>query len=374
MRAEVIDHNLSVPVLQQHNIFEISFTAMRKTTIVFLAALFFFVSCKQGRQTPDVSGIKVTLQTQRFEKDFFAIDTNNLPASFALLQQKYPVFFADFIQNILGLSVTEGGNSADSAIKLFLRDYRVVKATADKVFADFSTIENEVKQGIGFAKYYFPGYHAPEKLITFIGPLDAIFQTPTGKTGDVITQDALAVGLQLHLGSEASLYQSQSAQSLFPKYVSAKFSPQYIPVNCMKNIVDDIYPPNPNDKTLLDFCIDKGKRLYLLDKFLPNTPDTLKIGYTESQLTGCYKNEGLIWSFLIQNNLLYNTDILRIQSYIDEGPQTQELGEGSPGQISLFVGWQIVKKYMAKYPGISLDALLKLDAKQILADSKYKPK
>ncbi|OJY81485.1 MAG: hypothetical protein BGP13_03500 [Sphingobacteriales bacterium 40-81] len=347
---------------------------MRKATIIFLTLLLFFVSCKDGKQTPDVSGIKVNLQAQRFEKDFFSIDTNNVPASFPLLQQKYPVFFADFIQNILGLSVAEDGSKAQAAIKLFLRDYHIVKDTADKVFADFSKIENEVKQGIRFAKHYFPAYHAPEKIITFIGPLDAIFQTPTGKTGDVITQDALAVGLQLHLGSEASLYQSQAAQSLFPKYVSAKFSPQYIPVNCLKNIVDDIYPPNPNDKTLLDFCIDKGKRLYLLDKFMPETPDTLKIGYTANQLTGCYKNEGLIWSFLIQNNLLYNSDFLRIQSYVEEGPQTQELGEGSPGQISLFVGWQIVKKYMEKHPDTTLDALLKLDAKQILAESKYKPK
>lgn len=347
---------------------------MQKTITTFLAALLFFVSCKDGKQTPDVSGIKVNLQVQRFEKDFFAIDTNNIAASFPMLQQKYPVFFADFIQNILGLSVNEGGSKADSAIKLFLRDYRIMKDTSDKVFANFSSIEDEIKQGIRFAKHYFPQYEAPEKLVTFIGPLDAIFQTPTGKTGDVITRDALAVGLQLHLGSTSAIYQSQAAQTLFPKYVSAKFSPQYIPVNCLKNIVDDIYPPNPADKTLLDFCIDKGKRLYLLDKFLPNTPDTLKIGYTASQLAGCYKNEGLIWSFLIQNNLLYNSDFLRIQSYVEEGPQTQELGEGSPGQISLFVGWQIIKKYMENHPDTSPDALLKLDAKQILADSKYKPK
>ena len=347
---------------------------MRKTTTTFLIALIFFASCKQGNKAPDVSAIKVNLQVQRFEKDFFAIDTNNIAASFPMLQQKYPVFFADFIQNILGVSVDEGGAKADSAIKLFLRDYRIVKDTADKVFANFTKIDEEVKQGIRFAKHYFPAYQAPEKLITFIGPLDAIFQAPTGKTGDVITQDALAVGLQLHLGSEASIYQSLSAQSLFPKYVSAKFAPQYIPVNCIKNIVDDIYPPNAGDKTLLDFCIDKGKRLYLLDKFLPNTPDTLKIGYTNSQLTGCYKNEGLIWSFLIQNNLLYNSDFLRIQSYVEEGPQTQELGEGSPGQISLFVGWQIIKKYIEQYPDTTPDQLLKLSAKQILADSKYKPK
>ena len=250
----------------------------------------------------------------------------------------------------------------------------MVKDTASKVFSNFRAIENDLKKGLQFTKYYFPAYRAPEKLITFIGPLDAIFQTTLGKTGDVITQDALAVGLQLHLGNNASLYQSQVAQSLFPKYVSRKFEPAYIAVNCMKNIVDDIYPPRATDKTLLDLTIDKGKRLYVLDKLLPHVAETLKIGYTEAQLKGCYSNEGLIWSFLIQNNLIYNSDPLRIQSYVEEGPLTQELGEGSPGNISLFLGWQIIKKYMENFPDTTIHALLQLDAKQILQDSKYKPR
>ncbi len=66
----------------------------------------------------------------------------------------------------------------------------------------------------------------------------------------------------------------------------------------MKNIIDDIFPGLPGDKTLLDLMVDKGKRLYVLDKLLPNTADTLKIGYTTNQLKGADKNEGLIWSFL----------------------------------------------------------------------------
>lgn len=327
-----------------------------------------------SKKTPDVSDIKVNLQIQRFDKDFFAIDTNHISASLAPLQQKYPVFLSDFVQHILGLSLADDGAKADTAIRIFLRDYKFVEDTAAKVFADMSGIEKDIKQGLQFTKHYFPEYHAPEKIITFIGPLDAIFETPTGKTGDVITRDALAVGLQLHLGSNASLYQGQQAQAIFPQYVSRKFTPQSVAVNCIKNIVDDIYPANPSDKTLLDFCIDKGKRLYLLDKLMPNTPDSLKIGYTEKQLKGCYDNEGLIWSFLIQNDLIFNADPPRIQSYVEEGPQTQELGEGSPGQISLFIGWQIVKRYMDKFPETSLSSLLALNAKQILQDSKYKPK
>lgn len=342
--------------------------------ILFALSAFIFWSCGQDKKIPDVSGIKVNLELQRFEQDFFSVDTNNISASLPALHQKYPVFLADFVQNILGLSITENGAAADAAMKMFIRDYRVVKDTADKVFNDFSSIQEDIEQGIRFAKHYFPQYKAPGKLITFIGPLDAIFQTPTGKTGDVITQDALATGLQLHLGKNASLYQGQTAQAIFPKYVSRKFEPSYIAVNCIKNIVDDIFPVNPNDKTLLDIAVDKGKRLYLLDRFMPHAPDSIKTGYSQAQLKGCYENEGFIWSFFIQNELIYNSDPLRIQSYVEEGPYTQELGEQSPGNISLFVGWQIVKKYMEQFPDTSLDELLSLNARQILQDSKYKPK
>jgi len=51
-----------------------------------------------------------------------------------------------------------------------------------------------------------------------------------------------------------------------------------------------------------------------------------------------------------------------------------EFGEGSPGFISLFVGRQIIQAYIEKHPETTLDALLNLDAKKILAASKYKPK
>lgn len=340
--------------------------------IAFILAVVCCWGCSSQKSVPDVSGINVPLQLQRFEQDFFNIDTNNIEAGVPALHQEYPYFLGNFVQHILGLSLQEP-EKTNEAIRIFLRDYRLVKDTADQVFGNFSSIEKEIIQGLKYAKYYFPDYPLPEKIITFIGPLDAIFQTPLGKTGDVITQDALAVALQLHLGENASLYQSQVAQTIFPRYVSRRFTPDYIAVNSIRNVVDDIYPGAP-PRSLLDHAIDKGKRVYLLDKFMPYTPDFVKTGYTAKQLKDCYANEGLIWSFLAQNDLIFQTDPLRIQSYVEEGPYTQELGEGSPGNIALFIGWQIVKKYMETFPETSLPALLETDAQTILHQSKYKPK
>ena len=62
-----------------------------------------------------------------------------------------------------------------------------------------------------------------------------------------------------------------------------------------------------------------------------------------------------------------------IKNYLGESPKTPELGEGAPGNIGAFAGWQIVKKYMRQNPGISLPQLMNTDTEQIFQEAKYKP-
>jgi uncharacterized protein YjaZ len=50
-----------------------------------------------------------------------------------------------------------------------------------------------------------------------------------------------------------------------------------------------------------------------------------------------------------------------------------ELGEGSPGNIGSFAGWQIVKKYMGSNTNATLPQLMKTDAEVIFQQAKYKP-
>jgi hypothetical protein len=326
------------------------------------------------KNTPDVSGIKVALKAERFDQDLFALDTNRLMPSLQQLGQQYPHFVTDYCENILGLPpFTDNGEQSTQLLKQFIRDYQPVKEAVSKTFSSTRTIEAEVKKGLQYVKYYFPEYKTPERLIFYIGPMDAIYQASLGSYGDAITVGGLAVGLQLHLGKDFSLYTSEMGRSLYPAYISRRFTPEYIPVNCMKNVIDDLYPEKIAGKTLVEQMVEKGKRLYVLDKLMPHTPDTLKIGYTAFQLEGCYKNEGRIWNFFLVNSLLMNNDPGMLKSYLGEAPNTPELGEGSPGFIALFAGWQIVRKYMAKNPDLKLPALLQTPAMDIYQQSKYKP-
>lgn len=335
-------------------------TMKRKFWLIGLFGL--LIACKSKKAIPDVSGITVNLQTERFEKDFFSLDTLHTDTSLKQLNRKYPGFTEDFLFNILGTSPDSAANDT----RLFIRSYAGMYRAAEQKLNNFAVIEKEVKKGLQFVKYYFPEYKLPGRLITFIGPINSY--------GNIIAPNALAVGIQVYMGKDYPLYLSGQGQQMYPLFISRRFEPQYIPVNCMKNIIDDMYPDNTVGRPLVEQMVEAGKRQYILDRLLPETADTLKTGYTQSQLDGCYESEKNIWSFFLQNELLYSTDPNLTRDYMNDGPNTQALGEASPGNIGQFVGRQIVFKWMEKQKELSLDALMKTPAKKIFDEAKYKPR
>ena len=117
--------------------------------------------------------------------------------------------------------------------------------------------------------------------------------------------------------------------------------------------------------------------MYLLKEALPDEQDSVIFGYTTKQLDWCKQYEGDVWAFFLNENLVYETDYMKIQKYLTDAPFTPGVGEGnnSSPKLAVFTGGQIVKKYMEQHPDINLPELMKeKDSRKILADSKYKPK
>ena len=250
-------------------------------------------------------------------------------------------------------------------IKGFITAYRNVYDSSKKVFADFTLYEREIKKGLQFLKYYFPAYKAPHNIITYIGPMDGY--------GDILTEDAFIIGLHHHLGKNFSMYNLPWVQEVYAGYISNRFDPGYIAINCMKNIVLDMYPEKNEDRSLVIQMVDNGKKLYMLSKLLPAEPENKLLGYTEKQMKDAYAGEVTIWDLFVQNNLLQTIDNNIIKNYVGESPKTQELGEDSPGNIGSFAGWQIVKKFMEKNPETKLPDLMNMPAETIFQKAKYKP-
>jgi hypothetical protein len=343
-----------------------------KKTGLFLLLLVFLASCKDDKkEIPDVSGINVDIPIERFDRDFLAIDSNNLVPSLNQLYTKYPVLTPIFLQNVLGLdsAYTEEG------VKQFLRLSQPIVDQVNSVFNNTNELEKEFESAFRFVKYYFPSYVVP-KVVTIVGPLDALAQHRSGYTPDFLGPDFLGLSLQFYLGAHFPAYKDPFfIENVAPAYRSRRFSKEYIISDAMLLIVDDLFPDQSPGKTLVDQMIEKGKQWYLLDKFLPTTPDSIKTGFTRTQLEWCEANEGLIWTYITKNEKLDAVDMPTIQTYIGEGPFTQGFSqEYSPGNLGQWLGWRIVSKYGEKNPALKPTDIMKASPRTILDEAKYKPK
>jgi hypothetical protein len=315
----------------------------------------------------------VSLAVDRFDESFYSLDTLNIDRDLSEIRSKYPSLLPIFLMNIVGVSDKEG-------IKNFFRLYKPVFDSSQIIYKNFDPVKNEIEKAFRYVKHYFPDYQPPAKIVTVVGPMNTLndmARMPNGElTPNFIGPDFLGISLQFYLGKNYSLYQQEYfVNNVVPLYRSRRFSKEYIVADVMKLIADDLFPDKSHTRPLIEQMIERGKHWWLIDKFLPGVPDSVKTGYTGQQLEWSKDNEGLIWSYIVKNENIYTVEPVTIQNYIGEAPFTQGFSqELSPGNIGTWIGWQIVKKFAANNSGMKPEAIMKASPKQILEEAKYKPK
>lgn len=331
-------------------------------------------SCEDSPKLPKEARVPITVTIARFDRDFFDLDTSQLNEGLDVLSARYPDFFPGYLQAILGIHPSDP--QAAEAIRAFLNSYRPVYQQAvpiaEKEFADFP---EHMETALQWMKYLVPAFRpdSPFVVTPFIGPMDAYESFSIGDYGDVRTSNGVGIALQFHLGRDAEIYEQGMKNGVFYQYQVQRFTPETMLVNAMKNVIEDLYPYTTAGKPMVEEMVEKGKRLYLLKRVLPETGDSLLLGYTGSQTAGCYENEETIWQFFVKNDLLYSIEPAINQQYLRDGPKTPELGDASPGYIGLFTGWRIVESYMKKFPDTSIDALMKKPAMEVYQGGNYRP-
>jgi hypothetical protein len=121
--------------------------------------------------------------------------------------------------------------------------------------------------------------------------------------------------------------------------------------------------------------IRNGIELYIKQKLLPETPDSVNMEFTSTQLEWLRNNEAQIWAFLLEEDLLYSVDYRRFQKLITPSPNVPNMPPEAPGRVANWVGYRIICDYMDAHPNESLPDLLEdRDPQIILAESGYKPR
>ena len=112
---------------------------------VFFIPLFF--SCNNHEKTPDVSGININLSINRFERNLFDTTANNLSAYILKLQRNDPSFITTYLATILNVDTSWPPDTAAVYVNGFIKAYRPIYDSSEKVFGDFKPYENDIKKG-----------------------------------------------------------------------------------------------------------------------------------------------------------------------------------------------------------------------------------
>jgi hypothetical protein len=300
----------------------------------------------------DVSKINTDVKVIRLEKNLFEAKS---PNDIQSLFNKYPIvarrYFGVMPNDTASIKILFDSYTLPGLKEFYLE--------GEKINQSFPELENSIKNLFLYVKYYFPSYNAPEVYTVVTG----LPEPRQNEAYDLVFEDSLIVlGIDFFYGSKSKWRPRGEYNYIVPtlamRLAQEKFVEVYI-----------------KDKTMLEEMIRWGKAHYFVERMMPCTPDSIIMGYTSLQMNDVEKNMDLIWGHFIEKQLLYLKEKHEIQRYVGESPKVSVIGEKCPGRIGRYLGWQIVKTYMEKYPEITLQDLMKeKDALKIFKQSKYKPK
>ncbi len=344
-------------------------------SVSFCAAIIIMLTqCKSevAETVPDVSDVEVTYEMIRYESLLSDLDTLNLEAGFNQLREKHPQFTDLYFNNVIPIS--SQGQYDDvfiSELGGFLKDKRIRKLmdTIDILFPDFQEeYQAQYDQAFKLLKHYIPAFQEPNVYTLISEYAYQHFLFPDAK------RDGLGVGLDMYLGQSFDYKRIDPTATSFSDYFTRTFSKEHILRKSMKAILEDIMPP-PAGNTMLDLMIHNGKYLYILDKVLPEAHDSVIMEYSTTQMEWASNNELEMWAFFFKEKLFYETNMMTINKYVNPSPDSPGMPEEAPGRTGNYMGWQIVKTYMKKYPQTTITELVSIgDAQQIMDKSRYKPK
>lgn len=317
---------------------------MLRRIICFICICAIF-SCNSASETEaEIEKEAVDFEVIRFDKKFAQTTEAGLPE----LKQQFPFLFPSRFSDSLWVS------KLSDTIQL------EINKEVEKAFPEFSEETDELHSLFQHVKFYFPAFKVPD-VITLTSEVDY-------KNKTIYTGEYLFISLDTYLGQDHPFYIG------IQEFLKKNFNKEQITVDAAAEIAKE-YVPQPNSRTFIAHALHYGKILYLKDLFLPFKSDAQKIGYTNKELEWAKANEAQAWRYFVENELIFDTDSQLYSRFLYPAPFSKfylELDSESPAMIGQFIGWQIIRQYMAKND-VSVESMLKTNAEELFNNSKYKP-
>ncbi|MCB9202957.1 MAG: gliding motility protein GldB [Flavobacteriales bacterium] len=321
---------------------------MKKANILVLIVIFFVYSCKE-KNNFDIEPSNQDLKIQLYD---VSADFYNDNVSIAEFQKKYLDFF----------------NLPDEQIQQFRTDSlerRIYKEIQKKI--DNQKIKSELNILFLHIKHYYPSFIVPKVYV-----YSSVFQSYTEPIVYNPEQNTLLILADCFLGEKNEIYNGAGIENYFRETMSS----EYIIPKVSYAIAETVVPIDATKREFLNHLVFNGKVMLLQDAFLPNYDEYLKILMTKEQHDWCKENEYYIWSYFLENELLFSNDSKLLERFINIGPFSKfylEIDGESPSRVGVFIGANIVKNYYDNSKKKLPEVIVNPNYQQIFTESGYKP-
>lgn len=309
----------------------------------------------------DISGIEEEVHVERFDRRLFEMETDTIEDAISYFYDRYGDFFDVYNVHIINIG-PGSGRRYPSYLSMFINDpaNREVYEYTGEVFSDMSETNRLLTRGFRHYLYHYPDSVLP-RIVGYVSRFNQ---------GLFTVDHFVGVGLDQYLGSTCPYYESMG----IPEYLSRNKVPERIPVDAVYAWATHIYPYNDSVDNVLTRIIHMGMLQYFVDAMFPQLEDSLKMGFTAEQTAWCRNNEEQMWTYLVEEKLLFSTDQLVIRKLVGEAPYTHYFTTESPGRAAVWLGWQIVKEFAGRHPDLTLPRLMsRRDYQELLRQSRYNP-
>ena len=317
--------------------------------IIFSSLIYFFSSCGNSFQV-DISNIETDdIKIIRYEKALFEKELNKNRIS--ELQKEFPLFLGNTPLDSIQILQLQSYVSDSLLLELYTK--------TEKIFPSLSEQEKQLSNSFKYIKYYYPKFENPQVYTYISGVQDIAFYQ----------DQILMLSIDHYLGKGYAIYQKLGT----PKYKQFSMQKQFFIKDALMSIAKVFIQPLPADAKLLEQMIYEGKLLYFIKSMNPGITDIVLFSQTEQHKNWLQEKEAEIWRYYIENELLYKTDYLAYNKFINDAPFTAVLGDNSAPRTGIWLGYQIVHSYM-NHSDEDLQTMLNNQKAQfILQKSKYKP-
>lgn len=322
----------------------------------------FILGC--GKHTTEIDiEHEIDVNIIRFEQYLSELDIYSVQDSIESVYRAYPDFFPLFTNKII-----EIGNVTDpwigEAFKQYLTDQAIFNLTGrvKEVFSDFSGIQKLVDEGFSRVSSVFEQAEVPD-IYTYVSGFNQSI---------VVGEGIMGVSLDKYLGADEKIY--NQVYPPIPQYMKYKMCPDKLPSDIINSWILTSFEAQPEQNNLLSNMLIQGRAVYLTELFLPGIADTLLWGFTPDQIRFCYDNERQMYTYLIEQKLLFSTDKFSTGQFMNDAPFTKDFTTDSPGRAAVWIGYRIIDSYMQKNPDVSLKQLMdENNFQRLLNGSRYRP-